>query len=285
MAHHWFTAADNAHLAALPGLGADAGNAVTLAGATVAQLLVPLGENAISTDALFSNAVGGVACFSLAHRHLRACLLLMHFGYYEGVPPILRAAYEAAECGQYLSKNPDAADRWVSRTTSWPNREVRGRLGETTRGLEYGRYYGVVSALTHPTAKAAMGTILIDSDHMYAEILRAEPDEVRIEVTALCIAATAIFTCFALINANSPDAMKPQWRQGVQELAQSLTDAADVDADWSHLDEDYGAEQEQWERIMKHMRRTADLSEALDTHPKSWRRARKSSGVPSPDDE
>lgn len=127
----------------------------------------------------------------------------------------------------------------MQRPSSWPNKEVRGRLGETTRGSEYGHFYGVVSALTHPTAKAAMGTMLIDSDHLYAEILRAEPDEPQIKAAALYIAATAIFTCFALINANPPDALEPEWRQGVQELAQALTDTAHVDADWSHLDGDY----------------------------------------------
>lgn len=284
MSQDWFTQADNAHLAALPGLTEDAGDALSLATATVAYVLIPLSRSAIPSDALFSEAVGGTACFSLAHRHLRACLLLLHFGYYESVAPILRAAYEAAECGQYLSKDSEAADRWVKRTSSWPNKEVRGRLGEATKGSQYGRYYGLVSALTHPTAKAAMATITMDSQHFRPAILRAEPDEAQIKATAISVAATAIFTCFALINANPPDAMEPQWRQGVRDLAQALSDTPGVGADWSHLDEDYGAAQEQWDRIVEQIRPAADLEHTLDTHPHSWRRARRSAGGPTSGD-
>lgn len=280
MPEDWFTEADNAHLSALPGVATEAREALSLATATAAHLIVPLARNTVPSDALFANAVGGLACFSLAHRHIRGCLLLLHFGYYESVAPILRAAYEAAECGQYLSKDPAAADRWVERPSSWPNREVRGRLGEVTKRTEYGHFYGVVSALTHPTAKAAMAAVTIDSDHLRAQILRADPDSARVQATALHIAATAVFTCFALINAAGPDTLEPQWRRGVRDLAQALTDVADLGTDWSHLDEEYGAAQEQWNRIVEHLRPTADLEDALDSHPQSWRRARRSAGSP-----
>lgn len=284
MPQDWFTQADNAHLAALSGLTEDPGDALSLATATVAHVLVPLARRSVPTDALFSNAVGGTACFSLAHRHLRACLLLLHFGYYESVAPILRAAYEAAECGQYLSKDPEAADRWVTRKTSWPNREVRGRLGEVTKGSPYGRYYGLVSALTHPTAKAAMATTAIDDQHLRATILRAEPDEAQIRDTSLAVAATAIFTCFALINANPPDAMEPQWREGLRDLAQALVDLGGLNDDLSHLDEDYGAAQSRWDQIAEQMRPASELEEALDAHRHSWRRARRAAGLTGPDE-
>lgn len=275
----WFTQADNDHLAALSGLGPAAEDALSLATATVAHMLVPLAQTAIPNDALFANAVGGTACFSLAHRHLRACLLLLHFGYYESVPPILRAAYEAAECGQFLSQDPDAADRWVDRRTSWPSKEVRGRLGDLTRGPVYGQFYGVVSALTHPTAKAAMATVAIEGSDLQARVLRPIPDEEQLRLGALYVAATAVFTCHALINANPPDALEPRWRQGVQELSQAVSDAADIEGDWSHLDEDFETAQERWQRIVDRLRPSSELEEALDTHPQSWRRAREDASL------
>lgn len=274
------TAKDNAHLQGLAGLPEAASNALALAGATVAHLMVPLAQTNVPGDALFPNAVAGTACFALAHRTLRASLLLLHFGYYESVAPLLRTAYEAAGCGQYLSRNPEAAQRWIDRSTRWPRTEVRDRLGDVTRGEAYGRYYGFVSALSHPTARASMSSVRLQDQHLRPVLFR-DIDAEELRHAAIWLAGTAVFACFALKNANSDDALEPRWVEGLARLASALTDAAGAeDADWSHLDRNWEADQEAWETIASRLRSNSELGRALDEHPSSWRRARQAAADP-----
>ena len=164
---------DNCHQESLDTLGEPARDALELAFTAVEHVTYPLAMTNIPDTGLFANAVGALACFSRAHQHLRACLLATTFGYYESVGPTLRAAYEAAECGQYLSRNPAAAEKWLKKGTSWPHKEVRHRLGDVSRGPEYGQYYGVVCGHTHPTASAAMSLVEVSEGAVQGRLARA----------------------------------------------------------------------------------------------------------------
>lgn len=271
----WFTAKDNAHLQGLTDLPEEAADALALAAASVAHLMVPLAQTNVPGHALFPNAVAGTACFGLAHRTLRASLLLLHFGYYESVAPLLRTAYEAAGCGQYLSRNPEAAQRWIDRSTHWPRNEVRDRLGDVTRGEAYGRHYGFISSLSHPTARASMGSVTLEDQHMRPVLFR-DIDAEELRHLAIWLAGTAVFACFALRNANPDGALEPKWLQGLATLASAVADAAGAeDADWSHLHRDWEADQEVWETIIRRLQSNDELERALDEHPASWRRARR----------
>lgn len=170
------TEPENEHLTELGSLPRKAAEALALASETLTHFEVALDLTAIPSDALFANSVGGVACFAVAHRQMRAALLLLHFGAYEAVPPVLRLAFEAAECGQYLAKDPPAADRWFERPTSWPSKPVRSRLGDHTRQEPYGRHYGTLSELSHPTARAGMWAIRLEEDVLRPSAPRTSPD-------------------------------------------------------------------------------------------------------------
>lgn len=271
----WFSEKDNEHLEGLASLPSDAGEALALAGATVAHLAIPLSRLAIPSDALFPNAAAGTACFSLSHRLLRASLLLLHFGYYEAVPPLLRSAYEAAECGQLLSKSPEAAERWIGRDTNWPRKEVRERLGDVTRGEEYGRHYGLLSVLSHPTAKSGMWCTELDED-AFRPLLAREVSPRDIRIGGLWLASVAVFTCFALRNAMPGDSLEPRWVQALGHLAREVSShAGEEDADWSHLDRDWEASQARWERVTERLQSNKDLERLLDEHPSSWQRAQR----------
>jgi hypothetical protein len=267
----WFGAGDNAHQEALGSLPEESGRAMALARASIEHLWYPLAQNRIPEDALFANAVAGTACFGFAHRQLRGCLLLLHFGYYESVAPLLRSAYEAAACGQYLSRNPEAAQRWIDRG-SWPRVEVRGRLGDRTRGEMYRQYYRLVSDLSHPTRRAVMDSVQLTEGDLVPMLFR-EIDPEKLRVTALVIASTAGFACFAFQNASPAGAMEPRWLRSLAQLAQATNDAAGTDYDYSHLERDWDAHQMHWEEIASRLRSNIELERALDEHPGSWRRA------------
>lgn len=234
---------------------------------------VPLDQTAIPADALFGNSVGGLACFAFAHRQMRAALLLLHFGFYEAVPPLLRLAFEAAECGQYLSKDPPAADRWFARPTSWPSKPVRSRLGDRTRHGTYGRHYGMLSELSHPTARAGMSSVELDEYALRPSGPRTRPDPERVQHLALVLASTAIFGCFAFINASPKASTEPAWRRRLKRMAGDLLRVAGADGDTDHLAEDWETAQTRWERVAHRMQDHGDLERALNEHPASWRRA------------
>lgn len=275
----WFTAADNSHLASLSDMTAEAQDALSLAFAATAHVLVPLAKTNIPADGIGANALAGSACFGLAHRHLRAALMLLHYGYYESVPPLLRAAFESAECGQYLSKDPDAADRWVRRPTSWPRKEVRQRLGDLTQQPEYVRGYALMSDRTHPTVKAAVGSVFLDGEHLRVRILRDTPESEPVFFLAVWLAATAVFTCFAMRNASPEGALEPRWLEGVAYFANALNDRVGGVFDLDHLVEDWDREQARWQSIVNALVPNEDLDRLLDEHPQSWRRASRAAGA------
>lgn len=275
MSDDWFTTADNTHLASLSAMSTEAQDALSLAYAATAHVLIPLEQTNIPADGIGANALAGSACLGLAHRHLRAALLLLHYGYYEGVPPLLRAAFEAAECGQYLSKNPEAADRWVRRPTSWPRKEVRRRLGKVTEQSEYVRGYALMSDRTHPTVKAAGGSVFLDGKHLRVRILRDSPESDPVYFLAVWLTATAVFTCFAMRNANPQGSMEPRWLEGVVYFANALNDCVGGVFDLDHLVEDWDQEQARWESIVDKLIPSDDLDRVLEDHPESWRRARR----------
>lgn len=273
--------ADNEHQESIDSLGDDARRALSIAFSSVAHVAHPLAMTNIPENALFANAAAALACFSLAHQHLRMCLLAVTFGYYESLGSNLRSAYEAAGCGQYLSREPDAAEKWIRRSSSWPRDEVRSRLGDVTRGSAYGRFYGVVSARAHPTAKASMGLVELEDGVATSRLARRAADEDELRGAALWIAGTAVFTCFAIRNANPAGATEPRWLEGVKQIAEDLSRMTGAGSDFSHLEQDWVQGQERWERIVDKLRPSHELDRAMDEEPSSWLRASREAGLDS----
>ena len=186
---------------------------------------------AIPSDALFANAVGGIGCFALSQRQVRSALLLLHFGIYESVAPLLRLAFEAAECGQYLAMNPSAAAKWLSSPTRWPSKPVRSRLGDLTRHEDYGRHYGTLSSVSHPTARSVMMSVELREDSLRPRRPWTKPDSRRVFELAVLIASTAGFTCYAFVNANPEGATQPAWRRQLKAIMEHL-DRITYDLKW-----------------------------------------------------
>lgn len=269
------------HLDELTNLPEAATDALSVAADAVEQLRAPLTQTAIPDDALFANAIAGAACFGLAHQHLRAALLLLRSGAYEAVPVLLRAAFEAAECGQYVSKDPGAAEKWIERPTSWPSKEVRSRLGDRTRHGPYGPHYGMLSTLSHPTARAGMSAVELDADALRVSDPRADPEPETVHGLAVFVASTAVFACFAFINANPEGATDPRWRRTLKRLTDRLVALAGSDWDTAHLEEDWDAAHAEWQRITRHIRSPDELDAALAEHPASWHRAMRAAATAS----
>lgn len=118
-----------------------------------------------------------------------------------------------------------------------------------------------------------MWCIELGKDHLSPRLFR-HVDAEQIRVGAIWLGSVAVFTCFALRNANPGGCMEPRWLQGLSALALEVSQQAGADdQDWTHLDQDWEASQERWRRITAQMRANEELERALDEHLASWRRA------------
>jgi hypothetical protein len=229
--------------------------------------LIAMGlENAPRPWALTgANDFSAVACFTRAFRQVLAAMNLTLFGYYSEVGTVLRGAYESAGLGRYLAHELSSADRWLRKGDTWiKDKLVRDWFGDEDGA--YAKQYSVLSTAAHPTAQSCL-PLVEPTGSTYRARLLTEFDEAWFGQCLDWIQMTALWACFAFRNAAVSEAAIPgEWRKELTTLANEIAPGND----WSHLERDWEAEQEKWERLAERVQSVADLEALLKEHPGSW---------------
>jgi hypothetical protein len=231
----------------------------------LAMLAFVLTAGPAPLDKTFPNDLASIACFGRAFRSLQAALMNALFGYTSEVPTLVRSAYEAASLGRFLAKEPVRAEQWIQEGSWVPDREVRRWIGEGAP--LYAIFYKEFSRLAHPTARACLPLLRIE-DERYSVILEPIFDEAAFTDIMHGVALCGLFVLFAVRNAVvHEDVLPPNWRRDLAELAQSL----EPEGDWLHLERNWEREEAKYQELQARIHRAADLADALDREPGSFR--------------
>jgi hypothetical protein len=187
---------------------------------------------------------------------------------------LLRAAYESAALSRMLGKDPSRAEKWIRKQHWFPDREVRAWFANAVPNSvstpeeilnTYGAAYRQTSTIAHPTAVACFSALHLDEEGVSPQ-LESIFSEDDFRNCTIEVAATAIFTCFALRNAAvSEDAIDPEWRRRLYDLARQMNDS-----DMPHLERDWAAEQSKYENLQRKIQSDEGLFEHLRNDPRSW---------------
>ena len=129
----------------------------------------------------------------------------------------------------------------------------------------YGRFYRETSRWAHPTALSCI-PLMRGNEYGPQPQLGTVFVEEEFRSCVMEIAATALFACFALRNsAAGEEAIDPWWRQRLYELAPQITGS-----EMPHLERDWTIEQEQYEELQQKVQLAADLTDRLQSDPRSW---------------
>jgi hypothetical protein len=223
---------------------------------------------------VFPNDISTVACLSRSYRQLRSAVTLMMNGYCPEARVMLRGAYESSALARMLAKNLDSSDKWLRRQHWFPDREVRewfantgpNRTSSPDEIIEtYGRFYRETSRWAHPTAISCLPLVRGDEYGPRPQLGTVFIEE-EFHSCVMEIAATALFSCFALRNSAAGEkAIDPQWRQRLYELAPEITGS-----EMPHLERDWATEQQQYEELQQKVQSSADLVNRLRRDPRSW---------------
>jgi hypothetical protein len=223
---------------------------------------------------VYPNDLSALACLSRAFRQLRSAVTLMMNGYCPEARVMLRGAYESSALARMLAKDLDSADKWLRREHWFPDREVRQWFAsagsiQSSRSDEiidtYGRFYRETSRWAHPTALSCI-PLMRGNEYGPRPQLGTVFVEEEFRSCVMEIAATALFACFALRNsAAGEEAIDPWWRERLYELAPQITGS-----EMPHLERDWAVEQEQYEELQQKVQLAADLTDRLQSDPRSW---------------
>ena len=119
-----------------------------------------------------------------------------------------------------------------------------------------------------------MSLVEVSEGAVQGRLARDVAEEEELKAVATWIAATAVFTCFAIRNASPHEATEPRWLASVKQLAEELARIAGIaDADFSHLEQDWEEAQRRWQQVIDKLRPSQELDRALQEEPASRLRA------------
>jgi hypothetical protein len=235
----------------------------------IAEALSLLAEGLVNAspkenEPLAPNVVAGITCLASAFRGIRAATLLALNGYATEARTIIRRTYEAAALSRMLAREPRLAEKWLRKGEWFPDREVRSWFGVQAAPDEertgYQEYYKYASAYAHPSYRSTRS--LLPEGNLVLETA-AEPTESLLVLRE--INAVGVFSCFAFRNgAVDPTFIPPRWHRELAELAEA------VGFDLPHLQQDWEASQESFNRFMDAVIPADELEEHFTSHPNSY---------------
>jgi len=236
-------------------------------------------RSADSVNALRAvNELSALACYTRAFRALRAATVLAMEGLYLEARVYLRDVYESAGLGRVLAMKPEKAEAWLISERWVKDNEVRQFIeslvmpGQSASNSPYREYYRQAGDLHHPTARACLPLVLNEPDGMCEPILESIFDADTIDAVLREIALESTFVCFTIITAAAdPDAINPDWRRDVHELATELSGEINL----THLERDWETERARFEDFQRHVLTGRDMNAALHTDPNSVHNVRR----------
>lgn len=216
---------------------------------------------------MYANDFACRACLGRSYRELRAATVLLFSGYEDEVRKLLRSTYEAGGLARVIAHEPEMAERWLRKQEWFPDGKVRELLRaagtDDSRVDLLSKGYRQMSAWSHPTAISSVHLFEHDSTAMK---LDTTFNRDAFDVGAAEIAATALFCCFALRNAAvSEQAIDPQWRKALYELAREF-----YDSDMPHLDRNWAEEQQRFDAVRGRVQEVERLRSHLAEDDLSW---------------
>jgi hypothetical protein len=216
----------------------------------------------------FANDLGALACLTRCCRDVRASALLAMNGYHTQARALLRCAYEAAGLARVIAKEPELADKWLTKGEWVPDRDVRRFIEEQV--LEEGQpspyrdYYRLSSAWVHPTARSTVPQVVSATGGVRAS-LSTQHNRQETETILREIAAEAVFACFAMKRALAgEDVLAPEWHRQLALLAEEVTGEELV-----HLRQNWAQADLRFEAFQASIISADQLDEFLTQHPNS----------------
>jgi hypothetical protein len=235
-------------------------------------------------DHWFPNNIAAHALLVRAYQGLQAAANLCALGFYVEATGLVRTVYESAGLARSLAHSLERAEEWVfaeswvrdkfsrdfARAMSSPEftKEVNDWAGIDGDAFAHDQFYDFVSKYAHPLAKSTLQFLFNPKDENEPALYPAV-EEKWFNDCALLITATAVVVAYALRNAASDfTALPAEWHQRLAAVTRNVTALP-----LSHLDRDWEAHQARHEAVVKEMRHSDELDEALNADPTSRRNA------------
>lgn len=215
------------------------------------------------------NEVASVTAFTRAFSAIRAATVVAVHGYYIDARALVRTVYESAGLARMLAKLPDKAEKWLVKGDWFPDRIVRDYIESQLApvgGSPYQAFYKMSSANAHPTANTSAYLVFEHESVRLRPKLNPQFNADYAIRTLHEIAGVTLFTLFAMRRAiASSDFLPVWWLQGLAQLANDVHDA-----DWSHLEQDWKAQNERYAKLNAATVPAERLDEYLRLHPNSF---------------